>query len=418
VVLDKRGCVQIFQAGGSPELADQLVTIVERLKQGNDLAAEIVKQHARDRSQYDQLVARGGPEPDEVLDVPEAVIQRRTEPKKLRIQPLWTCSDLKSPGNILLAESPNQPLRIFVVEGWRAVAEIGLDGKVIARHAVDLPEQAAITFMRTATDQSGQRYFVASAPLAPQFFVFNESWKLILEYPPRGHAPLQIVDLAMVDVGEPDGTPDVVVASAGDTGLVAVSVTGELRWRNRTFPNALSVVASRPDDLGSWGLLVAGEPGSILRVNRFGHEDPPFIVANRPILGLLGGHFSGSQAAFLGLSNNAKRELFAVGLTDKLKESWNYPLHAGVHQRPIEPITSSQILPGHQGEWWLAGPDGSIHAITEDGQLFDSFYYGASLSGIAAGKLGEQAVLLVATDNGLAAWEVLPTAAPKRSREF
>src|SRR4029078_12814934 len=31
VVLDKRGVVQIFQAGGSPELADQIVAIVERL---------------------------------------------------------------------------------------------------------------------------------------------------------------------------------------------------------------------------------------------------------------------------------------------------------------------------------------------------------------------------------------------------
>ena len=75
-------------------------------------------------------------------------------------------------------------------------------------------------------------------------------------------------------------------------------------------------------------------------------------------------------------------------------------------------------MPGHQGEWWLAGPDGSIHVISEDGQLFDSFYYGASLSGIAAGKLGERAVLLVATEEGLAAWEIEAPSTSKRRREF
>src|SRR5205814_8757385 len=137
---------------------------------------------------------------------------------------------------------------------------------------------------------------------------FDDQWRLVLEYPPRGHSPLQIVDLALADVGEADGIPEVVVASAGDIGLVAVSLTGEVRWRNRTFPNALSVIASRPDDLRSWTLLVTGEQGSVLRVNRFGHDDPPVSVPNWPMLRLFGSRFSGAHAAFLGLSNNAKRE--------------------------------------------------------------------------------------------------------------
>ena len=34
VVLDKQGRVQIFQAGGNPQLAEQLVAIVERLQKG------------------------------------------------------------------------------------------------------------------------------------------------------------------------------------------------------------------------------------------------------------------------------------------------------------------------------------------------------------------------------------------------
>lgn len=64
VVLDKRGCVQIFREGGSPELADDLVTIVERLKRGDDLASEIVAEYREAPGAIrPAFVWRGGPEP-------------------------------------------------------------------------------------------------------------------------------------------------------------------------------------------------------------------------------------------------------------------------------------------------------------------------------------------------------------------
>ncbi|HMC10110.1 MAG TPA: hypothetical protein VKH44_02425, partial [Pirellulaceae bacterium] len=420
VVLDKRGRVQIFQAGGNPELADQIATTIERLKRGDDLAAEILADYARERQQYEQLLARGGPEPDELLDLPEAVIRRRSDPKKLQLKPLWTNTELKNAGNIVLAETPSLPPRIFAFAGARTIVEFSFDGKIIARHALDIPEQAAVTFARTAADKAGQRYFVAGAPLARQFYLFDKDWKLLLAYPPPDHAPLEIVDLALADLDGANGDPEILVASARGAGVVALSLTGEVRWRNRTIPSALSVALSQPDEIGSWGIFVAGEEkGSVLRINRFGHEEPPVKVGNWPIGRMFGAAFSGAaQATLLGLSNNAKLEPFAVGLTDKLAERWNYPLPLGVHQQPIEPIKSSQILAGHAGEWWIAGPDGSVHVITANGQLFDSFFYGAPLTGLAAARIGEQSVLLVATGDGLAAWEVRLPSKSKSAREY
>jgi len=63
-----------------------------------------------------------------------------------------------SAGNILVVEAAEQPTRIMVVEGWRTVAELDATGKLVARHALDLPEQAAITYLRTAIDRSGKRF--------------------------------------------------------------------------------------------------------------------------------------------------------------------------------------------------------------------------------------------------------------------
>ena len=106
------------------------------------------------------------------------------------------------------------------------------------------------------------------------------------------------------------------------------------------------------------------------------------------MLKLTSAQFSGAkQSQFLAISNNPQGEMFAVGITGQLKEAWNYPLPSGVHQKPIEPVTSSNLLPGRQGEWWLAGPDGSVHVISEDGEFHDSFHTGAALTGLAATKL-------------------------------
>src|SRR5205814_7551065 len=120
-----------------------------------------------------------GPEPREIVDLPEAVIRRRSEPAKLRIKPLWTSAELKDAGNIIIGEQADQTPHIYVFEGPRTVVEMGAEGKVVARHLlINIPESAAVTFARTATDQKGNRYFVASAPLSPQIYVFDGEWNL------------------------------------------------------------------------------------------------------------------------------------------------------------------------------------------------------------------------------------------------
>jgi hypothetical protein len=407
IVLDGQSRVQIFQVGGNPNLADQLVQIVQRLKRGADLAAEIVAQHERDRKQYEELVAHGGPEPGQVFELPEAVIRKRSEPEKLKLKELWTCRELRSPGNILVVEEPNHAARLFVVEGWRTMTELGADGKVVARHALEIPEQALVTYARPARNKAGQSIFAAAAPLGPQVFLFDADWRPLRTFPAPDEAPLAVADLSWADVGNADGEPDLLVANVGEIGLAAVDTSGKALWRNRAFANATSVAVSRPDDTGSWGIFLTGEPGTVLRVNRYGHEETPQAVGNWPIGRLVAARFpGGKQARFLGLSATAQGEPFAVGITSELKEAWNYPLPKGAHQRPIDTVTSSNLLPGRQGEWWLAGPDGSIHVISEDGEFHDSFYYGAALAGLAATSLGEHNVLLVATEEGVAAWKI------------
>jgi hypothetical protein len=417
-VLDKRGCVQIFQAGGSPELAEQLVGIVERLKRGDDLAAEILAEYRRERERYEQILSRGGPEPGELVEVPEAVIRRRSEPQKIRIRPLWEC-EVEGVGNLVVSSSSDGSPQSFVLSGGRSVVEIDGQGKVVGRHSLEIPPPGVITFFRTATDKSGKRFFVGSSPLASQCFLFDADWKLLLAFPAVDQAPLGVADLALADLDN-DGQLEIFVAAAGGAGVVDLSLQGDVRWRSSAVPAAMSLAISQPDDLGSKMIFVSGdEKGAIGRINRFGNAESAVSVRNWSIARIFGGLFSASgQANFVALATSMKNEPFLVGLSDEMSEKWNYPLPPGVHQNPIEPVTASRMLPGHQGEWWLAGPDGSVHLITADGQLFDSFFTGMPLTGIAATKIGEKAVLLVSSVERVMAWEVSLEPGPKRSRDY
>ncbi|WP_425616978.1 TlpA family protein disulfide reductase [Anatilimnocola sp. NA78] len=415
VVMNAKGQVQIFQSGGNPELSKQLGVIIERLLKGDDLAAEILTQFEREQTEYQTLVASGGREPEPVVELAEPVIRRRSEPKHIQLKAAWNCTELKSPGNILLVppvRSDEEP-KLLVCDGWRTIAEVSPVGKVVQRYELELPEQAAVTFLRTTVDKDGKRFFVGSSPLAPQWFLFDEQFKLLTAYPNTPQDSLRITDLQLADLDE-DGTADVLAGNVGLLGLHATTLQGEVKWRNRTFPNVISVAVTRPNDVGSWQILVTGEQGSVLPLSRFGREDPAKKVASWPIARLAVASFpTPTQASFVGISNDPQGNLVAVGLTSQLRECWNYQLPPGAHQQPIDPIASSQVLEGHQGEWWFAAADGSVHLVSENGKLHDSFATGSVLSGLAVAKLSQGGLLLLSTTSGLSAWQVTAPQMPR-----
>jgi hypothetical protein len=144
-----------------------------------------------------------------------------------------------------------------------------------------------------------------------------------------------------------------------------------------------------------------------LPVNKYGNADTPIAVKGWPIMRLVAASFAGAkQATYLGLSSDPQGQTVVVGLSADLKECWNYPLPPGAHQKPIEAIASAALLPQQAGQWLVAGPDGSIHILGEDGEFSDLFHAGAPLSGLAATRLGETPAIVVATDAGITAWRV------------
>jgi hypothetical protein len=257
-----------------------------------------------------------------------------------------------------------------------------------------------------AIDGDGRRWCAGSAPLSPQLFLFDDQWQTRLVHP-AGPSPAPICDVQLTDLDGEDGLA-LYVGFVGEAGLQAVSLEGKLRWRNKTFPNVVSIaVAPATDDLTKPKLLLTGEDGTVLGVNRFGNEEPRKTVGKRPIARIAAARFAGAtQAAFLGMSGDLQGNLFAVGIDRQLREQWSFPLPPGIHQVPIEPIGSGTLLPQQAGQWVFAAPDGSLHVVSEDGAFTDAWNYGAALTGLAAANLRGEQVLIVAAPGRVTGWSI------------
>ncbi len=407
IVLDANGRVQIVQAGGGPDLSRQLGVILERLTKGEDVAAEILKRAESEMAEYSRLLATGGPEPTELMEIPETVIRKRTEPKRLKLEEVWTNKDIKSPGNITIVAEAGQPDRLLIFSGWRAVCEVSTAGKLLQRHELTIPPQSAVTYLRTAKDSAGKRHYLAAAPLSPAFFLLDESWELTLTHPAEGQ-PLQLADAQLARLAGM-GELAIYAGYVDLAGLQAISLDGKTSWRSRTFPNVLSLAVAPGKSEADHGtdLLISGDAGTLLRVNGSGKEQPPRSVEKFAMARITSANFrQAKQSPFLGIASGEKGEAVAIGMDATLAQRWRYVLPAGGHQRPIEPVASGDLLPGRAGTWVIAGPDGSIHFISEDGELTDSFFYGDCITGIAITKIDGAPALLVATDGGMTAWRV------------
>jgi hypothetical protein len=176
----------------------------------------------------------------------------------------------------------------------------------------------------------------------------------------------------------------------------------------------LSLVETPPNEVGFRKLLATGNRGSILRINQFGNADPEIRVPNRALHHLYRSRFSGTrQTAYLGLSYLSERKVQAVALNEKLEEQWSYPLPEGVFRNQIEYVASGMMLdaPGSfadvpDGQWILAGANGSVHIVSDEGDFNDLFYSGESLSGIGCTRFDGSGVLLLSSDKGVTAWQV------------
>jgi thiol-disulfide isomerase/thioredoxin len=422
-IIDAKGVVQHFEVG-VPQVTDLAADLSEKLEKllaGEDIYREPLEAYRARLQKYERLLegsadseSPGQPGVEEI-EIPRARIAERSEPSSFKLARLWECTELTSPGNILVVEAARAPTRsvgrrprLLVVDASKSVAEVGLDGKLIANDPLDIEPTEAISNFRTAAGADGRRYFALFSFAQQRFHLFDQSWKLLFSFPEdaleNNHAGIADVQLADLDR---DGNLEAYVGYRDVVGLQRVSLEGERLWSNRSVIDVGQIAVDRPDAQAARRLVCTSRNGALTMIDAEGQRLGEIALPDRFLHRIVAADLDGDgQPEWCGLAAREDGRNVAVGLNLAGKELWSYVLPVGAHRRQIEPIVAGRLSPDSSGQWLLPGADGSIHVIAADGKLLDSFHYGAELTGLATTELDGKPVLIVATPKVLEAWIV------------
>ncbi len=416
----------VFQLEGWPTLIlmgpDGVVESVSRLDQeeGPEVLARKIDSllagqslHATELANYEQAKRRYESELSAVsvgatreIEIPQADVAPASDPAAIKRTRRWATTEVKSPGNLLVLPGDDGASRLLVIEAARHVAEVDpRSGAVVVRHPLDLPAEAAISYLRSAVDGAGQRYFAAFASAQQQVFVFDSEWKLLVAYPAEGKHP-GLSDAILADL-DGDGQLELHVAYWGSVGVQTASLDGKRLRSNRSLENVLRMIVLGPDSAGQSKLLCSSGGKSLALFDAELKLVGEIPTPNRSVHGILAAP-EGEEARIAALSSLEVGMTTALGLDLKGHEIWTYDMPRGVPRYPVEAISRfpmrGAIADGSGDAWLLPGANGSLHFLTLAGQPIDHYNLGRLPTGLAGLESEGATTLVVATPEDLSAW--------------
>lgn len=416
VVVGADGTLQLIELGANEQLSEQLPIVIDKILAGENIAADFLKHNQRQRGEFErylQLVSLDAPQglPDQV----RAEIAPATLPSRLRLQQRWLrpASDLTidQPGNLLLLPDTRAGGRLLVLDGVSKAVVCDLDGTVLSQQPLTTASDKESVISRLQQFRSADgRWFLGTTNLGRQVHVYDARLQTVLRYPAasRDHAGIQAALLTDLNA---DKQPELYVAFAGEAGCESVALDGRTRWSNIDLRGVSSIAAvgiGRSEDgvpptlanaSRSAHLVVTTAHGAVMRVDAGGRAQREIGVGSRSLHHLSSRASNSSrQTSFCGLAHSPLGGLVGVGVDHRLGERWQYPLPPGAFRSQLRVVTSAQLFDEEGWHWILAGPDGSVHIVSDDGRFHDNFQVGAELRGLTAGRIEGEDWLFVATD--------------------
>jgi thiol-disulfide isomerase/thioredoxin len=404
IIFDGNGKVHFIETITTP---DAIEKTIDGLLAGEDLAAAKIREYRTALAEREKQLSRvliGGS-----ADAAPEKIAPKSQPRKLRLTKLWSLTDLIQPGQIVVAESDGGAPRVYIHDGWNAVAEIGLDGKVAETYDLDLPEDSPVSNSRTVVDKSGNRHFVAFATRQEQVHVFDNLWKHRFSYPDEDVAHPGVANVLLADL-DGDAQPEINISFWGVAGIQALSFEGKRLWPKRLIKSLSDIrglAVTGADDKGQ-RRLVASHYDPTLAVFAYGGERlSDIVVPNQILFDVFSAEFDGAQK-YCVLASGAKSQIAALGIDEKGEVLWTHEL-PGVPELVIEHVSTGMLPTSSTSKarhWVLLAPDSSIQFIDAEGELLDQFNYGSQLRAIAVVEHNGKSILLASTSESVDAWEL------------
>lgn len=402
ILLGPDGRLQAFHIG-LLESADELVKRVRRLQNGEDLVQVAKDEHAKELEDYEAILQAATIKNSLVLTKTEpAEIPPRKLPEALNAEETWhsESADLKNPGDIALVASGDSSLdEIVVIDANNAIVRLDSEGNALGRTELPGSAESESGFVRTAVAKDENWYLVGGGSWQ-RVHLFDRNLKNVLTFPDELHSG--IGDAALIDLGQ--GGPSILVGYWGGRGVQLGTIDGQRGWINRHLDHVLQIVAGPESDNGQPSVWCTSTRGTVFEISADGKLQREFPVVGHTMVALEPTAPGGDEPR-CGLSMLKPEQYALVAFDDEGEVAWSYQLPEGGFAGPIPPIQRVD-LGGHQICRLAAGPDGSIHFVTAEGNLIDRFDYGQEIKGLAAASLEEGTLLWVSAGNRLTGWRI------------
>lgn len=416
IVLDAEQRLQLFEIGANPQLGELIDWTLGQLAGGNDPAANVVAQYHSARERYDQQLR--------VARIPEhgettagettsraGTIAAATKFAKLSAQVVWENRELSNPGELLVIPRDvgrtgehSGGMRLLALEEMRTVVELDDAGAVVSRRELPIPTGAYVARLRHARDERGRDFYLGFSQLGRFAYVFDDRFQLVLQYPSDAESHRGINDAQLFDVNR-DGQLELWIAFAAPHACRRVELDGTVTWSSGEGDALLSLAEYARG--GSAWLLATSERGTIQPIRADGQLAQSVQIGARTVHQLTATRSNDPRPTdFLGLSYSVEGRLIAVGLNADFGETWSYGLPGGLYPRQVEVAQSVRVGAGPVHTWLLAGPDGSVHLVQDDGRLHDRFNTGSAVHGLAAAPVSEGVRIYLASPDCVTAHEV------------
>ena len=406
VVLDGNNVLHIFEVGANPNLVAELPQVLERLAAGENLAGEILEQFRQARTKYAQA---------------SSVVSRthrlpRPTRHRWRLRRRHTCCVCALPGPAKTCRRPaiswRSTMGRTIPHFWFTTVGTRLWNSA-AKVVSPLDTNSICPKWRPSASCNRLGMAGSSATMWPghcaalQAHVFDTQWHRVLSYPPSSVRHDGVQDALLADL-DANGSLELCVGFWGTAGVHCVSLEGAVLWTNNQVSHVFSLAAAQQPG-NPCALWVASASGQVIPLDQHGQAGQ---LANQT--GQLIHHvFSAGDplcgtAPYCGIAYGTDGRRLALGLTPEPRSQWRYDLPAGSFPSQIRFVAAATLLSAQQWQWLIAGPEGSLHIISQDGMFTDSFLTGSSLAGLAGGQHNNQGILVISTGDGVRAWEVSP----------
>ena len=415
IVMDGDSKIQFAQSLSNKNWLDNVKAAVERVAQGEDVAAEMQADYQRYLDSYRQQLLTVSAA--DLIDVPAkesgALVLNNSPPPSVqqgvgRVKPIkrWVNHEFKQAGNLRVLNAigsdsvGSQQANILAFDGWRTIVAIDAQGVTQSRIELKLPEGAAVSQIRIGKDSTGESLFAVFGTLGKRVFLFDQMWNPVGMYPQVNSddtTQSRIRDCQLSDLNS-DGTSELIVSFEDERGIELVD-PGTMKGERISTAVATSVVSHQGD------VAITGS-GKIemLKTGLINAEDSELAFRRLTTTG-------DNQLCGLGVTDSGQWN--AVGFDSELKRVWTLSIGSQFFETEIE---STTVIQAPTGEliWAIADSENTIHLVSGSGKWLGDFQTDSQLQGIALTISGRDTVLVVSNEQGVEGWSLYSTSNPMR----